>query len=224
MESQELTVVAPDIQAVVASGVALLQKVKKLKVVDEKTFKEGGDLLTAIRAQRLTFEPGMDKKCEEAHGIHRFMTQLRAKALAPYLEGEQEVKRGLGNYQFQQEEKRREEAARLARKAQIEAEEKRKVEIEAARRAKDAEAVRELKAAPIIPEVPMPKTQEPPKLPGTSFRTIWKFKIVEESKIPRSYLMPNETAIGATVRALGDKSAIPGITVYREQVVSKGGV
>lgn len=55
-----------------------------------------------------------------------------------------------------------------------------------------------------------------PKTEGVSGALNWKFRIVDETQIPREYLMVNEKAIGAVVRAMKDKSKIPGVEVYPE--------
>lgn len=48
----------------------------------------------------------------------------------------------------------------------------------------------------------------------TQIRKTKKFKIVNEALIPREYLIPNEVAIGAVVRALGFAANIPGVEVF----------
>jgi len=69
----------------------------------------------------------------------------------------------------------------------------------------------------------------PPKVAGLSFRKGWDFelvdatgKVVEDSPLlPREYLMPNETAIGKVVAALGDKAKIPGVRVKPVESTTK---
>lgn len=63
---------------------------------------------------------------------------------------------------------------------------------------------------PVIVQREVPKTQ------GVSGAVIWKFKIDDESRIPREYLVVDEKALGAVVRAMKDKTSIPGISVYPE--------
>lgn len=68
-------------------------------------------------------------------------------------------------------------------------------------------------AAPVvIPKMEMPK--------GISIRETWKFRVVDETKIPREYLTINEMAIGQVVRALKKETRIPGIEIYCEKTVS----
>lgn len=70
--------------------------------------------------------------------------------------------------------------------------------------------------APSAP--PPPVLPSLPKLAGTAFRTNWKFRIVNESLIPSEYWIVDETKIGSVVRAMKEKSNIPGIEVYSEKI------
>jgi len=63
---------------------------------------------------------------------------------------------------------------------------------------------------PVIVQREVPKTQ------GVSAAVVWKFKIDDESRIPREYLMVDEKKLGAVVRAMKDKTSIPGVSVYPE--------
>lgn len=59
-----------------------------------------------------------------------------------------------------------------------------------------------------------------PKVEGTSVRTFWKYEIVDSSKVPREYMIVDEKAIGAMVRAKKGSTSIPGVRVYPETSVS----
>jgi len=67
-----------------------------------------------------------------------------------------------------------------------------------------SEAIQENEAPLIV------KTAEPniPKvvMEGATLQTNWYFKIVNESIIPRPYMMPNEVKIGALVRSQHEKA------------------
>jgi hypothetical protein len=124
-----------------------------------------------------------------------------------------------------------EEAARLER----EEEEAKAREIEAAgqaelaevlrNKAKEEEAVKRARAdalrqaAASIPVAPVVHVEQP-AVEGISSRKVWKFLIEDASLLPREFTMPNETAIGGVVRAMKDKTNIPGVIVYAEDVYS----
>lgn len=60
-----------------------------------------------------------------------------------------------------------------------------------------------------------------PKVEGISFRTDWKWEVTDVSQVPREYMMVNEVAINGVVRAMKDKTNIPGVRVFTVQVTVK---
>lgn len=76
----------------------------------------------------------------------------------------------------------------------------------------------ETKAAQEVPQVKVAASI--PTLQGTASRRNWKFRIVDQYKIPRQFLIADEVAIGRMVRDAKDKtkaeSACPGIEVWSE--------
>jgi hypothetical protein len=62
-----------------------------------------------------------------------------------------------------------------------------------------------------------------PKVAGLRQRINWTFKVVDATKIPRSFLMPDEASIGRFVRSSKDKAlaekTIPGIEVWSEDAI-----
>jgi flagellar biosynthesis GTPase FlhF len=122
-----------------------------------------------------------------------------------------------------------EEARRVAA---AKAEEERKVrekEIEKQRKAgeigkreaekqKQAAAVEEQRRAAEVQEVRVAPSI--PKVAGVPSRQNWKFEIVDANKIPRRYLVPDESAIGYMVRTSKDakkaEAECPGLRVWSE--------
>lgn len=87
-----------------------------------------------------------------------------------------------------------------------------------------AELNPEMSAVEVIemttPSAPPPPPTIPavPKLSGTTFRTNWKFRIIDESLIPAEYWVVDEVLLGVAVRTTKDKTWIPGIEVYSEKI------
>jgi hypothetical protein len=71
----------------------------------------------------------------------------------------------------------------------------------------------------VLPSVKLEK----PKMQGTSVRNRYDFDIVDPNLIPREYLIVDTAAIGKVVRALKEKTNIPGIRVKVVQdIVTRG--
>jgi len=59
-----------------------------------------------------------------------------------------------------------------------------------------------------------------PNIAGVSIRKIWKFRIVDETKIPREWLMVDEKKIGSAVRKTGCHLKIAGVEIYEETILA----
>lgn len=121
-----------------------------------------------------------------------------------------------------EEDKRRvaEQEAAAQRRADEEKERlhQERLQAEADERERTARAENLLERADVVTTAPVANTV--PKVSGISTRKKWTFEILDITKLPAEYLKPNDTAIGGVVRALKDKTNIPGIRVYTEDVVS----
>jgi len=52
---------------------------------------------------------------------------------------------------------------------------------------------------------------------GLSYRTDWRYRIIDESKVPRKYWVIDEKLLAADVRVLKGSEEIPGIEQYAEK-------
>ncbi len=88
-------------------------------------------------------------------------------------------------------------------------------QIEAARLATE-NAIRDTAMAPRQVQV-----AAPPKVTaaGTSFRTVWKFRVLDLAQVPREYMILNEQMVGALARSTKGAMAIPGIEIYEEKTI-----
>ena len=109
------------------------------------------------------------------------------------------------------EEEGRAAEAEAKRKAAAEREEARLREAEAKR-----DAAEQVPVAPVI----QPEQPEQPEVKGISTRQVWKFEITDITQLPPEYLKADEKAIGGVVRALKDKTNIPGVRVYCEDSIA----
>jgi hypothetical protein len=59
-----------------------------------------------------------------------------------------------------------------------------------------------------------------PKVAGVNARENWTFEITDVDAIPREFMMPNEQAIRAFVKASKRADCIPGVRAYPETILS----
>lgn len=175
---------------------------------------------------------------KEAEEFFKPMKQAAAKAhkeictkenaiLQPLEAAKQHLSREIGAFDQLAEKERRDEEARLQaeadRLARVEAD--RLAQENAIADAISLEADGDVAGAMAVLNHPAPVgvfvppvvlQREVPKTQGVSGAVVWKFKITNEARIPREFLVVDEKKIGAVVRAMKGKTSIPGVAVYPE--------
>ena len=58
------------------------------------------------------------------------------------------------------------------------------------------------------------------KIDGNQIRIIWKMRIVDESLLPREYLIPDEKKLNGMAKVSKGTLKIPGVEFYPEKSVS----
>ena len=163
------------------------------------------------------------------------------KALGAYDAVQREKRREAERKAEEAARKERERMEREAARAEAAAKQKRQAEEAKARkleeegRAEEAEAKRKAaadreeaqlrkadekrEAAAHVPVVPVIQPEQP-KISGISSRQVWRFEITDIRQLPPEYLQADEKAIGGVVRALKDKTNIPGVRVCCEETIA----
>jgi hypothetical protein len=192
-----------------------------------------------------TFRP----RIQQAHALHKGLLEDEKKFLGPIERAELLVRAKLTGYENEQRRKQREaEDARQRQQQELEAAERLRVLQENERKRKEAEdrqlaqavdaekrgdvetAQRLIEAPVEVPVVaPKPVFAPPapvlgaPKVAGVSFTDVWDFELENLDEVPREYLKLDEQKVRAVVKALKDKTAIPGIkAVSRRSPTVKG--
>lgn len=182
-----------------------------LVVKDEKTLKEATEFLGKVAKAKKQLEERRQFFVKPLNEQIKRINELFKRMTLPLENAESIVKNAILKYREAVEKARREEEERL--KKQWEKEQK-KLEKKAQK-----------EGIPLPPPVPPPTLQPQEKTVETdtaqvTARLVWDFEIVDETKIPREFLMPNEKAIRAAIKA-GVRN-IPGIRIFqREELAVK---
>ena len=222
-------------------AITLASQAEGLVVRDQETANRASELILAgkemIKRIRDYFAP-LKRAADESKRKLLEAEKAELSKIEPVVE---KLSASLTAWRLEQERKRREaeEAARraelerkrleeeLLRKAEearrLEEEKKRLEGEEAAKKAREElerKALEEIaaKEAEIIPPPPIP---EKPKTEGLTLRENWTFEIVDESLIPREYLVPDPVKIRKMVQVMKDRTNIPGIRVFNNPIVMK---
>lgn len=206
------------------------EKARAITINSNEDYVQAGEILLVIKDLRKEIDTYFDPIIKKAFDSHKEAVAQKKRAEAPLVEAEGIIKPKIAAYLAEQERIRREEERRLQEIARREEEERRLAEaIKAEEEMKKAGMAREeaAKQAAVILEKPIhvapvvvPKVV--PKVQGVSTSKRWTFRIVNPAIIPREYLMVDEQKIGSVVRAMKEKTNIPGIEVYSEDIVSAG--
>jgi galactitol-specific phosphotransferase system IIB component len=209
----------PEIKEVNALALSVPEQAKQITIKTMADYTRASDIIMSIKAIRKkitdTFKP-IKQKMDAAK--QEVLDQEKA-ADAPLKEAEAWLSPQIIEWNREQERIRKAEEDRLRAIAQKEEEERQLAAAVAAEQSgnkEEAEAIIEtpVQAAPVI----VPKAV--PKVAGMSIRENWKFRIIDEKKIPREYLKVDEVKIGQVVRAMKSAANIPGVEVYNEGTVS----
>lgn len=225
-ELQELKVPSQTELAVVN----ITEAARSIEVIDKASADRASELIVAgkklIKAVKEYFEPMkkaadeskrriLETERQELSKIEPIVSELSAK-VSRWLADEERRRREA------EEAKRRAEMERLRLEAELEAKAREAAQIknEAERRFVEdviiaAALCREAELEP-IPEIPAAA-----KADGVSLRDNWTFEIIDESLIPREYLIPDEVKIRKVVVALKDKTNIPGVKAVNRPIIVK---
>lgn len=204
------------------------RQAEALVICSPQEYAEAGFRLKRLVLEKKQAQQRVNSIKTPAYQTYKAALQLERDVMIPYSQAEQWIKAGMAKYLTEEESDRRRREVSLSleahRQAEEEATELAELDALALEAVGEVERAAELRrnpslvaAARVMPVV-LPK--EVPKVEGVSSRKNWSYRIVDESLLPREYLMPNEGAIRQVVKALKDKCSIPGVEVYWEDSVS----
>jgi DNA repair exonuclease SbcCD ATPase subunit len=214
------------------------EKVKEIKRIRKSIL----DPINTAKDNTMAFFDPAIEKCEEiVNIIGRRMSDWKAeqdrieedktrKAEAEAREKEQiererlrkeaEVREAEARRAQKEADAKRRQAEELARKENFARSEKARLEAEESQRKADAlkqeskEIKQEVKDVEVEAKEVKTKTE---KVAGLSFRTYWKFEIVNENLIPRNFLKADAVKIGSFVTEQKELAKIPGVRIFSEE-------
>lgn len=196
-------------------GLGALSAANALSITSNEDYLRADAFIQDLKKMDKEVDGAFDEAIEAAFKAHRTLTTKKKQYAEPIAQARVVVKAKMNTWAEAQERLRREEEDRQR------AAEKKRAEDEALRKAEEAEKSGDKKAAEEILSAPVetapvviPKSV--PKV-STVLRTVWDFRL-DATKLPREYLMPDTQKIGQIVRAMKDKTNIPGVEVFSRKV------
>ena len=191
------------------------------KIQDQATLERVNKAKLYIRELRNEVRKVFEPMKKKAYAAYKEILDQYKKVEAPIIEAEKYCDRLLAEW-FAEQRRLREEAERkrleAVRKQKEEEERKLREALEAENAGKKEEAEKIINQV-IETKPPEVKTPEKPKLQGVYSRIDYDFEIVDVTKIPREYMIPDEALIRKVIRASKGKIIIPGIKVITKEIV-----
>ncbi len=224
-EKQELAVIEKNIQIQpldafinqVALGTDMLTGIKTISTPAELTpavdlLKKGKTLCAMVdnKVEEIC-RPLKDRK-KEIDDLQRQIKERAAEVTLPIRDAIAALEGKIVTYQKQaaeEERKVREENARIAREAY-----EKQLAAERAAKEENPEAVTAPAESMVIQQEAVPVA---PKVSGMT--EIWKYRIIDVSKIPAEYMTPDTAMITKAVK--GGAREIPGIEIYSESIIRR---
>jgi hypothetical protein len=197
------------------------EQARTINITDDESYKRAAEVLLRIKDLRRQIDEAFDPIISKAHEAHREALGQKKRADAPLVEAEGIIKPRIAAYIADINRKRAEEEARLREEERRKEEERRLQEAIKAEAAGQTEKAEEILAAPVEIAKVRPIT-EAPRVAGVSIQKRWTYRIVDEERIPREFLMPDESKIGRYAREMKEDAQITGVEFFSEDNVAAG--
>lgn len=226
MSTAVTTLPDTDVTAPIAADVtAGLQQTRAIVVLDANGYRLAGERVVGLKdlqAKTCEFFDGTKDKPgpqKLAYAAWKALTDKRAELLQPIQAEITRLTTAMDTWQQAEDRRLQEEADRQARAL---AEQQQAVALEAAaaleRQGLQDEAAAVVAEAIVAPAPVLVAAPAAPKVAGLTRRQpIWRARIVDASKLPREYLMPNDAAIQAMAKTTKGSVAIPGVEMYEDR-------
>lgn len=210
----------------ITEGNRLATTVKGLTITNNQEYLNSGEFLKRIKTVSKLIDDSRKELTRPLDEVKKRVMDFFKDPLEQLSAAETVLKRAMLGYQQEQERIRREEEQKAIARAKAEEERKRRALEERAIKAEEsgntakAELLRERADDVYVPAMATAPTLE--KVKGISTKKVWKCRITDEAKIPREYLVINETMLNKMAQATQGKIPVPGVEFYQEDVLSAG--
>jgi hypothetical protein len=207
------------------TDVALLCRQADIQVANQHDYDLAADVLANVKKRYKELDAERKEITKPIDDAKKRVMELFNAPLSLLKKAEDALKRLMIDYTNEQERKAREEQLRLQRIAEKAAEEeKKKLEAKIARAEasgkeekaenlkEELESVEPISVPVIAPQVEKPK--------GISYKDKWSAIVVDFSKLPDEYKLPNQSALDKVAQATKGSIAIPGVKFESEKILS----
>ena len=225
MATVELEKAETTVRELAPQATGLIEEANECRIIVPVHYDQTGQEVQIINGRMKDIEELRKSLVKPLAEVTARINDLFRPVLASCKEAIDIRKRKMLVYQGEQETIRRQEEDRLREETRKENERQQR---DAERRAAKEEAkgnsdrAEEIREAVQVAPMPIVVQTETPKVRGISTREHWKFRITNPDLIPREHCIPDESSIRGVVNAMKGKTSIPGVEVWREDIVASG--
>lgn len=207
----------PDTSAIQSRKISLSTQARDIVIQNDADNFAAAELLKTSRILMREIDVTFDPLKKDADRLHKSIVAAQNQHRKPVEEVERILKGKMSAYRTVQEQVRRAEEARIRAELERREEERREAEAKQLMDEGHFDEAGELLSSEFSPPAPVAVfVPAPPQPQGISARNAWDFRITNPDKLPRRFLVPDEKAIRAVVKAMGNRAPqeIPGIEVF----------
>src|SRR3990167_488271 len=179
-----------------AKTIQSVEHADKIEISDTLTYIAATEFLLILKSIQKEIDETFNGPIEAAHASHKSILAAKKKHSEPITEAERIIKIKIGSYLAEQEKIRIAEERRLQEEARKRAEEEQLAEAVALEASGESVAAEELIQAPVqAAPVVLPKST--PKVSGISVKKMWKWRLMDATKVNREFLSVDETKVNS---------------------------
>ena len=210
-----------EIQVLEKKALDWTAKANAVQIADQLSYDSATELHKGILGVLKEIDGFCDPGIKRWHEGHKGAIADKKRIQGSLPNGEAILRVSIRRWEQEQERIRQEEERRIQEAARKREEEERlRLALEAEAAGASEETVEEIIETPQPIVAPVAALTFQRSEGYSKPRDNWKFKIVDENKIPREYMMPDTVEIGQIVRAMGASCKIAGIEVYNDQSIN----
>lgn len=200
-------------QDIKEKSVVAVSNAKALVISTKEDYELGGNHILGLKALEKQIDNWFDPIRLKAHASWKEVVATQKNLKEPSIQARTLISSKMGIWRQEEERKRRAEEERLNKIAEAQAEEERLARALEAEQQGDQEEAEEILEQPVyVPPVVLTKTV--PKIKNLVIRKNYSFRIKDQTKIPQTYMKPDEVKIRQLARSLKEDAQLPGVEFY----------
>lgn len=215
-------IVSVEAQKKVSESTELATRYENFSITTPEIYSSAGGDLKAVKSKIKELDEMRKSLTKPLDESKKRIMEFFNKPLEVLQKAESHISSAMLNWQREQERIRQAEIARLAELQRKETERLAKLAAAAEKRGDTTKAEEFQGRAAVVQAVVPQVAPRVEKIAGIQNRTNWKYRIVDVSKIPREYMIPNEVLIGQIARTTKGSLKIDGVEIYPEESIGGG--